>query len=223
MENIFKIIMIAVGTIITVGVISYAISIKNSGDQLASKGMNQLNSQLSGLSDADKTIYDGTTLSGTDVIQTIQKYNEDPNVQIIVSTKGATEACNVIYDSQLVQIATDPAGGKDKAFDTYVYGQTVSGWPVADANGNTIATVDATTNKTVLFGGKLSLPLVSTVNGYATGVTDADTTKIFKDKSGYDSTKTSVDPGYISTSASFNSSIQKNQNNEIKFITFVQK
>lgn len=231
MSNVLKLLTLAVGVIITVAVISYVMTINNTSTQLMNTGLNQLNAQLSGLNDSDKAIYDGTTLSGSDVIQAIQKYNQDPNIYVIVSTKlNKTTACNVVYDEELV---TRVVGGEAIAdvIDAYVTQQSVSGWPKYDAAKHEITSFDESGQMVINWTGaevaagnpgiQLVLPTKSKINGYVEGGEAA--TIYYIEPNGYDGTKISTDSGYISSKATFTASIQKNQNNEVKFITFVQR
>ena len=165
MENVLKLLLLAVGVIIVVGIISYVMTLNNTSTQLMNSGLNQLNAEIAGLNDTDKVIYDGTTLSGSDVIQAIQKYNLDPNICVIVSTKDTKDsACNILYDEEII---TRAIGGEaiTDIISTYVTEQPVSGWPKFDAARKEITVIDATTGTSTTKWANLRLPTKSLING----------------------------------------------------------
>lgn len=99
MENSLKGLILAAGTIITCLVISLGFFIAKEAKTSAMNGAGQISSLNSEFMESDKIIYDGTQISGSEVINTIHKFSDD-RLAIIVTTNRNTTNYNYSYDSK---------------------------------------------------------------------------------------------------------------------------
>ena len=74
MDNSLKGLILAAGTIITCVVISLGFFIAREAKDTASNGANQINKLNAEFVESDKVIYDGATVSGSEVINVIKKF-----------------------------------------------------------------------------------------------------------------------------------------------------
>ncbi len=89
MENSLKGLSLAAGIIITCIVISLGFYIAREASDTASLGAGQISKLNAEFSDASLTIYDGTEISGSEVVNVIRKSEED-TVGILVMTAKTT-------------------------------------------------------------------------------------------------------------------------------------
>ena len=73
MENSLKGLMLAAGIIITCIIISLGFYIAREARDTASEGTGQINQLQAEFTDASKTMYDGTEVSGSEVLNVIRK------------------------------------------------------------------------------------------------------------------------------------------------------
>lgn len=85
MENSLKGLVLAAGTIITCIVISLGFYIAREARDTAASGAGQINKLNAEFSDTSKTMYEGTEVSGSEVVNVIRKY-QDEAVGILVTT-----------------------------------------------------------------------------------------------------------------------------------------
>ena len=85
MENSLKGLSLAAGTIITCVVISLGFFISREAKDTAANGANQINKLNSEFVESDKVIYDGATVSGSEVLNVIKKF-ADEKIGILVKT-----------------------------------------------------------------------------------------------------------------------------------------
>ena len=85
MDNSLKGLILAAGTIITCVVISLGFFIAREAKDTASNGANQINKLNSEFVESDKVIYDGATVSGSEVINVIKKFKNE-KIGILVKT-----------------------------------------------------------------------------------------------------------------------------------------
>ncbi len=88
MENSLKGLILAAGTIITCVVISLGFFISREAKETASNGANQINKLNSEFVESDKIIYDGATVSGSEVINVIKKMKSDEIGIYVVTNKS---------------------------------------------------------------------------------------------------------------------------------------
>lgn len=201
MENATDGLKIAVAVIIVAAVIGMVFFIVNRGTDMFNQGTSQLDATLSSLSDADKKVYDNSTVTGTEVINAIKKYVDVDGVYVIVNTKKGDVR---VYDNT---VGKNAAGVTEELATIYATSWNVSGFP--DKYNDGTATLKAITPK----------PETPPADSSPFGKFETPT----REDGQYDATLSKNEKAYISTSASFTASIQVDQNNEVRFITFVQK
>lgn len=89
MENSLKGLILAAGTIITCIVIGLGFYIAREARDTASSGAGQINKLNAEFSDTSKTLYEGTEVSGSEVLNVIRKF-QDEAVGIMVKTNKTT-------------------------------------------------------------------------------------------------------------------------------------
>lgn len=89
MENSLKGLILAAGTIITCVVISLGFFISREAKETAANGANQINKLNSEFVESDKIIYDGATVSGSEVINVIKKMKNDKIGILVVTNKSS--------------------------------------------------------------------------------------------------------------------------------------
>ena len=77
MENSLKGLMLAAGIIITCIIISLGFYIAREARDTASEGTGQINQLQAEFTDASKTMYDGTEVSGSEVLNVIRKFSDE--------------------------------------------------------------------------------------------------------------------------------------------------
>lgn len=203
MENSMDALKLAVAAIIVAVVIGVAFQYVKKGTNLNNQASSTLDSALAGLSNSDKQMYDGTSMTGSDVIDCINKF-KDTDVYVVVNTRdGVAYIYNNLFDPATADASTITEDVKEANALLWELG----GWPInywgSDLQSHAIGQklpdgADAST--TVRFGSLTNAP-----------------------RGGYDATSTSGTPGYLSPNANFVSSIQIDANNDVRAITFIQK
>ncbi len=89
MENSLKGLILAAGTIITCIVISLGFFVAREAKTTATNGAKQINEVNGEFAENNKTIYDGASVSGSEVINLIRKFKND-DIGIIVKTNKST-------------------------------------------------------------------------------------------------------------------------------------
>lgn len=97
MENSLKGLILAAGTIITCVVISLGFFIAREAKDTASNGANQINKLNSEFVQSDRVIYDGATVSGSEVLNVIKKFKND-KLGILVKTNKSETFYNYEFD-----------------------------------------------------------------------------------------------------------------------------
>ena len=90
MENSLKGLMLAAGIIITCIIISLGFYIAREARDTAASGTGQINQLQAEFSDTSKTMYDGTEVSGSEVINVIRKFSDDAMGIKVVTSKTST-------------------------------------------------------------------------------------------------------------------------------------
>lgn len=89
MENSLKGLILAAGTIITCIVISLGFYISREAKSTASTGASEINKLNTEFSESDKVIYDGSSISGSEVVSAIRKM-DGQSLGVCVVTKAAS-------------------------------------------------------------------------------------------------------------------------------------
>lgn len=90
MDNSLKGLILAAGTIITCVVISLGFFIAREAKDTASNGANQINKLNSEFVESDKVIYDGATVSGSEVVNVIKKFKNEKLGILVKTNKSET-------------------------------------------------------------------------------------------------------------------------------------
>lgn len=196
MDNVFKFILLGVCAIIVASIIGAVVYFNNTGSDLNAQASTSLQNSLADLNDTDKAIYNGTTMSGDQVISAISKYNGDTQCQVIVCTKNNGSAVWYVYGD----LMRDAANLED--VNTVI--KNCIGFPTKDANGTAVGAEGASSKEVAEALAALTKASANTETG------------------GYNATTESSAEYYIAPTASFTSSLQKDENNAVRFITFVQ-
>ncbi len=94
MDNSLKGLILAAGVIITIIVIGLGFYIAREARDTASNGAGQINKLNAEFNESDKVMYDGLEVSGSEVINVVNKFKNE-EVGVIVATKKSTT--NYIY------------------------------------------------------------------------------------------------------------------------------
>lgn len=89
MENSLKGLLLAAGTIITCIVVSLGFYIAREARDTAANGAGQISKLNAEFNESDKMMYDGLGVSGSEVVNVINKFKNEP-LSIKVSTKKGT-------------------------------------------------------------------------------------------------------------------------------------
>lgn len=89
MDNSLKGLILAAGVIITCIVIGLGFYISREARDTASNGAGQISKLNAEFNESDKIMYDGLEVSGSEVINVINKYKSD-EMSIVVATKKST-------------------------------------------------------------------------------------------------------------------------------------
>lgn len=98
MENSLKGLILAAGVIITCVVVGLGFYIAREAKDTATNGAGQITLLNSEFSNNDKTIYDGITVSGSEVLNAIKKF-KDEEISVKVVTSKSTTYYNYSLDS----------------------------------------------------------------------------------------------------------------------------
>lgn len=104
MDNSLKGLILAAGVIITCLVVGLGFYISREAKNTSSNGISQITSMNGEYQDVNKTMYDGVTVSGREVLKVIEKYREelskgDFTIAVYTGKKG-TEKGGIIFNTQ---------------------------------------------------------------------------------------------------------------------------
>lgn len=127
MDNAQKAIMIGVGLFITIIIIAIVMVITGMGQDLANNATNQLGQMSDQLQKSLTQEYDGTTLSGTQVLAAVKKYLGDSNMAIELHNNASspTQAGGLVVSgtNKVTENSTIPQAGdfsNRTKTDTYI-------------------------------------------------------------------------------------------------------
>ncbi len=223
--------------IIAVMIVGILFAIYGVSTVFSNKGLSQAAHLSKNFDDVEKQKYAGMTLTGDSVVQVIQDFWEDPTCEVVVCT---LDGVNAVYNKE----STD--GTYKVPFD-----EALTGMPTADSKGRSFPTdISIKDTSKLVATSFVNEDAKTTTNGVTYNVTDVanynitdgnpagpaiivDAAQLVQNpdgihvvlgaKSGYNNASTLGSGGYISTSSSFEGSIQKDANGKIRRITFVQK
>lgn len=139
MENSLKGLILAAGIIITCIIISLGFYIAREARDTASAGTGQINELQAEFTDAEKTIYDGTEVSGSEVLNAIRRFSDD-TCGILVNTKKDSTFYNYSFDITTGNIGTETKNdyklAQNVESDKYINPTArFSGTVIRDVNG----------------------------------------------------------------------------------------
>jgi hypothetical protein len=103
MENSLKTILIAAGVVITLIVVSIGFFIMNQGQNTAKQAMTKIDKVNSQLTESDLMMYDGLEISGSDVVNAINKFKQDKSrIAIMVKTYKDSTGVWYVYDGSSI-------------------------------------------------------------------------------------------------------------------------
>lgn len=199
MDNALRMIILAVGVIITAALIATVVLIQNQGTGIMNQGKTMLTSSLESYTDAEKTQYDGAVVTGSQVIQQIEQYwNAGNTTAILVCTK---DGANIMYDydgNTFALLDKSYSGASDPALATF-------------------PSNDATKDDKWLKSGNISKCNHCDEGKSPDGVETYDSTR------GYNGAAATA-KGFINeTTGTFIGSCQRDANDAVRCITFVQQ
>lgn len=229
-----KAILIGVSVVVAVMIAFAILSIFKQGNGFINKGLSQAADLSSKFNDIDKQKYDGMSCMGDSVIDVIRDYWDDPTCEVVVCT---LDGVNAVYNQE----STD---------GTYQvpFNEVLTGMPTADCKGRTFPTDTAINNipagitqstyqnPDTATGITYDVSQISQANIDANGNPGAafiinaaqlvqnptGAASVLATKTGYNVTSAVGSGGYISSTATFVGSVQKDINGAIRRITFVQ-
>ncbi len=95
-----KMLLEAVGLLLTIGLITFAVAMFNKGSNAAEQAGSKADKITQELMDGDKTKYDGNVVSGSDVLNAI-KENKSAELSVWVLTKKTSSSGGVYYGYKL--------------------------------------------------------------------------------------------------------------------------
>lgn len=123
MENSLKGLLLAAGTIITCIIISLGFYIAREAKDTAAAGAGQINALNAEFSENSKTIYDGTEVSGSEVLNAIRKYDGEV-FGVKVETKKSTVYYGYNFDETTGELAKESSqdylNAKKETSETYI-------------------------------------------------------------------------------------------------------
>lgn len=141
MENSLKGLMLAAGTIITCIIIGLGFYIAREAKDTAATGAGQINKLNAEFSDNAKTIYDGTEVSGSEVLNVLRKFQGEA-VGILVETKKNTSYYGYLFNEDTGEL------GKVSTID-YVSAKKETSANFINPNGRFLGTVIRDNNGTI--------------------------------------------------------------------------
>lgn len=226
MENSTKIIMLAVAIIIVVVIISFTMNIVNIGKDTFNSSNEQLVDNISQMASSQYDVYNNTSQTGEGVIRMINTTFDDVNVEVLVCTK---DGYNMVYNKEGQNIYGLKAASNGNA-QTAAYGQTynldtdpsaaeaLSNIAPKDAKGNDFSDTSTSGAKVQLAPVKGNQIAKSATSPGASGDHEPVATS-----NGYNVVAPMGTPGYITTASYFTCTVQKDINNQVRRITYVQQ
>lgn len=139
MENSLKGLTLAAGIIITCIIISLGFYVAREARDTATAGTGQINALQAEFTETAKTMYDGTSVSGSEVLNVIRKFAKD-TMGILVHTKKESTYYHYRFDVETgnlqEQVAANYKVAQDVTDAKYINPTArFSGTIIRDANG----------------------------------------------------------------------------------------
>lgn len=108
MENSLKGLLLAAGTIITCVVVGLGFYIAREARDTAAGGAGQISRLNAEFNESDKVMYDGLEVSGSEVVNVISKYKNNPVSIKVTTMKGTTYyGCTLTADEKELSAASN--------------------------------------------------------------------------------------------------------------------
>lgn len=108
MENSLKGLLLAAGTIITCVVVGLGFYIAREARDTAAGGAGQISRLNAEFNESDKVMYDGLEVSGSEVVNVISKYKNNPVSIKVTTMKGTTYyGCTLTADEKELSVASN--------------------------------------------------------------------------------------------------------------------
>lgn len=232
MSRVIKIVEFAVVVILFVILVNQAMTYYGIGKDANKKGSEGLASALEQLDSSTFDTYDGMTVNGNIVRQLINQTFSNANVEVLVCTSDGNNLVYNLENSPIFGAATQATSASDSgaslSYDSpntnnKVYlvfaqdaTQILSNLPQYDARGLPFEKqAGATTTTAQVCKAPATTSEAETILG--TGTTPLEL------QTGYNSAAKMSNPGYISDSAFYSCSVQKDVNGDARRITFIQR
>ena len=186
---------VVLGIIGVVLLVTIFFAVLNSGKSTFSSANDELTSAVNNMSTSTYDVYDGTTTSGSGVIECINNSWEDDNVQIVVSTpkpSDRTKSVTLMYDYEVCFNSGEKYAGDLTNLPAKAYG------------GENMNDKEA-------WNSKITPAKHTDGSGQITCYT-----------AGYYKNEDQGTEGYISENATFSGSVQRDVNGEVRRVTFIQ-
>lgn len=147
MDNAQKAIMIGVGLFITIIIIAAVMVITGMGQDLINKATQRLGATTDSLSASEFSQYDGTTMTGSEVISTIKSRYKQTGLMLVVRAKSGTGNHKEYYG--MVKPSKGDIkvnAGADKAVRKYYTDDTVENTSVNISNLSDTSNADTYVN-----------------------------------------------------------------------------
>ena len=211
MENSAEAIKLGITILIVALLVGSALLVFRMGQSKITTATESLTKATSDLEDSDLIVYDGTSIQGSEVINVINKYKEEPTFYINVVKKSQKES--EAYKAYGLGMLYGHAGNN-------------SGVKFIPKVGSSV-TDEVSMNDTSNLGVKLELKAPAAEDGdvpkgcVAAKTTDGKYTIAYAKE--YIGTWTSDDEWYIPEGKAFKGSVQRDSDGNITLITFVQQ
>lgn len=220
MSNSADGIKIAIALLVVIGLASVSILIYRQSIQMTKKGTAQLGNIAADLDDTDKQIYDGMTLTGSDVISAINKYWDDDTCEVVVCTKDGVNAAYNFGPTIAIPVDTDLTGMPT----TDARGLPFSGKASEDRSSlGADATAASVIDECKTSAHAKICDASKVICGTAVDGAGATVNQYLATQTGYNGAVAVSNNGFISSGSNFLGSVQKDTNGTIRRITFVQK
>ena len=195
-----KLIYVAVAVIVLVVVVVAVFRIQNTGKETFNSSSDQLTDQLTSQTTGRFDIYNNSKQSGDAVIRIINETFNNNNIEVVVCTKDGSDFVynKQAFDSGKVITKSDTAKGEAAV--------TLSNLPTEDAKGKKFSAADGNS------GGIVTL---------AVAPKSGDDQLMCS--TGYYASAKMTAPGYITGTSTYICTVQKDDNGEVRRLTFVQK
>lgn len=217
MENSVDFMKLGVVLAIVAALIASVLIVFNLGKTKVTTATESLTKATSDLEDSDLTVYDGTSIQGSEVINVINKYKEEPTFYINVVKKSQKESA--AYKAYGLGMLYGHAGNNTGVKFIPKVGSSVTDEVSMNDTSNLAVKLELKTPSDV--DGDVPKGCIASKTTAATDTTAGSTTLAYAKE--YNTTWTSDKEWYIPEGKVFKGSIQRDSDGNITLVTFVQQ